>query len=110
MQAGERKIKVEFRTTKDRQDCDALIATLSLKSTANGAEFYVGVNETWTKLETSAKVGDTHLVERVVGYEAKSEGQRLSRELSMLSRDAVYERAVASVGRLIEVLQKAKQN
>ncbi|MCA1555484.1 MAG: hypothetical protein LC747_02220, partial [Acidobacteria bacterium] len=99
---------VEFRATEDRQDCDGLIATLSLKSGANGgAEFYVGVNETWTKLETSAKIGDTHLVERVVSYEAKSEGERLSRELSMLSRDAVYEQAVASVGGLIEVLQKS---
>jgi len=107
LQSGERKINVEFRATEDRQDCDGLIATLSLKSVTNDAEFYVGVNETWTKLETSAKIGDSHLVERVVSYEAKSEGQRLSRELSMLSRDAVYERAVASVGGLIEVLQKS---
>ena len=107
MRAGERKINVEFRATEDRQCCDGLIAKLSLKSGTSGAEFYVGVNETWTKLETSAKIGDSHLVERVVTYEAKSEGERLSRELSMLSRDAVYERAVAAVAGLIEVLQKS---
>jgi len=107
MRAGERKINVEFRATEDRQGSDGLIATLSLKSGASGAEFNVGVNETWTKLETSAKIGDAHMVKRVVSYEAKSEGERLSRELSMLSRDAVYERAVASVGGLVEVLQKS---
>jgi len=107
MQAGERKINIEFRATEDRQGCDGLIAMLSLKSGASGGEFHVGVNETWTKLETSAKIGDTHLVERVVSYEAKSEGERLSRELSMLSRDAVYERVVASVAGMIDVLQKS---
>lgn len=105
---GGRKINVEFRAAQDRQGCDGLIAKLSLKSGANGgAEFYVGVNEAGTKLETSAKIGDAHLVERVVSYEAKSEGERLSRELSLLSRDAVYERVVASVGELIQVLQKS---
>ncbi|HEV2882312.1 MAG TPA: glucose-6-phosphate dehydrogenase assembly protein OpcA [Pyrinomonadaceae bacterium] len=105
--SGERKIKVEFRPTADRQGCDGLIATLTLKTSATGAEFYVGINEGWTKLETSAKIGDARTVGRVVSYEAKSEGERLSRELSLLSRDEVYERAVASVGQLLEVLQKS---
>ena len=105
--ADGRGVNVEFRATEDRQGCDGLIARLSLKSSAMSAEFYVGVNETWTKLETSAKIGDGRSVDRVVSYEAKSEGARLSRELSMLSRDAVYERAVASVAKLIEALQKS---
>jgi glucose-6-phosphate dehydrogenase assembly protein OpcA len=105
--SGERKINVEFRPAADRQGCDGLIATLTLKTSATGAEFYVGVNEGWTKLETSAKIGEARAVGRVVSYEAKSEGARLSRELSMLSRDEVYERAVAAVGQLIEVLQKS---
>ncbi|HYP01992.1 MAG TPA: glucose-6-phosphate dehydrogenase assembly protein OpcA, partial [Pyrinomonadaceae bacterium] len=107
MRAGERTLKVELRATADRQGSDGLIATLTLKAESGGAEFYVGVNEEWTKLETSAKIGDVHTVGRVVSYEAKSEGERLSRELSMLSRDAVYEQAVASVGQLMEVLQKS---
>ncbi|HJR06127.1 MAG TPA: glucose-6-phosphate dehydrogenase assembly protein OpcA [Pyrinomonadaceae bacterium] len=107
MQAGERKLGVELRATADRQGSDSLIASLTLKSAAGGAEFYVGVNEEWTKLETSAKIGDMHTVGRVVGYEAKSEGERLSRELGMLSRDAIYEQTVASVGQLIEALQKS---
>jgi glucose-6-phosphate dehydrogenase assembly protein OpcA len=108
LQAGEgRKINVEFRAAVDRKGCDGLIATLTLKTAATNAEFFVGVNESWTKLETSAKIGDARSVGRVVTYEAKSEGERLSRELSMLSRDEVYERAVASAARLLEVLQKS---
>ncbi|HEV2799146.1 MAG TPA: glucose-6-phosphate dehydrogenase assembly protein OpcA [Pyrinomonadaceae bacterium] len=107
LQAGERRIKVEFRPATDRAGCDGYIATLTLKSSGTNAEFYAGVNEGWTKLETSAKLGEAHTVGRVVSYEAKSEGERLSRELSILSRDEVYERALASVGQLIEVLQKS---
>jgi glucose-6-phosphate dehydrogenase assembly protein OpcA len=107
MTAGERTLKVELRAREDRHDCDGLIAALTLKSEASGAEFFVGVNEEWTKLETSAKIGDAHTVGRVVTYEAKSEGQRLSRELGILSRDAIYEQAVASVGQLIEAMQKS---
>jgi glucose-6-phosphate dehydrogenase assembly protein OpcA len=107
MRAGERTLNVELRANDDRHGCDSLIASLTLKSAAGGAEFFVGVNEEWTKLETSAKIGDAHAVGRVVTYEAKSEGQRLSRELGMLSRDVIYEQALASVRQLVEALQKS---
>ncbi|HZH91104.1 MAG TPA: glucose-6-phosphate dehydrogenase assembly protein OpcA [Pyrinomonadaceae bacterium] len=107
MRAGERKLNVILRAADERQGCDGLVATLKLKCGATSAEFYVGVNEGWTKLETSARIGGAQTVGRVVSYEAKSEGQRLSRELNILSRDEVYEGAVACVGRLIEVLQKS---
>lgn len=107
MQAGERKFTLELGAKDDRHGCDGLIAGLTLKSGAGGGEFFVGVNEEWTKLETSAKIGDAHTVGRVVTYEAKSEGQRLSRELGMLSRDVIYEQTVASIAQLIEALQKS---
>jgi hypothetical protein len=42
-----------------------------------------------------------HTVGRVLGFEARSEGQRLSGELDILSRDEVYERAVASAARML---------
>lgn len=108
LQAGEgRRINVEFRPTADREGGDGHIATLALKTSATNAEFYVGVNEGWTKLETSARIDDARTVGRVLSYEAKSEGERLSRELSILGRDEVYERVVACVGQLIEVLRKS---
>ncbi|HKP73345.1 MAG TPA: OpcA/G6PD domain-containing protein, partial [Pyrinomonadaceae bacterium] len=102
---GGREIALEMRATADRHDCDGLIASLTLK--ASGAEFYAAVNQEWTKLETSAKIGDAQKVGRVVAYEAKSEGQRLSRELGLLTRDAVYEESVATASRLIEALKKS---
>lgn len=105
MRAGERKLNVVCRAAGDRHGCDGLVATLTIKCATTNAEFYVGVNEGWTKLETSARIGDAQTIGRVVSYEAKSEGQRLSRELNILSRDEIYERAVASAGQLIEVLQ-----
>jgi glucose-6-phosphate dehydrogenase assembly protein OpcA len=107
LEAGGRKLTVELRAKDDRHGCDGLIAGVTFKSGAGGAEFFAGVNEEWTKLETSAKIGDAHAVGRVVTYEAKSEGQRLSRELGMLSRDVIYEQTVASIAQLLEALQKS---
>jgi len=40
-------------------------------------------------------------------YEARSEGQRLSSELDFLTRDVIYEKAVALSARLIETAQIA---
>jgi glucose-6-phosphate dehydrogenase assembly protein OpcA len=65
------------------------------------AEFRAGFGAGGATLETSAKIGDALHVGRVVSYEAKSEGQRLSRELGILARDEVYERAVESATQLI---------
>ena len=68
---------------------------------SGAAEFYAGLGAGSGTLETSAKIGDELHVGRVVAYEAKTEGQRLSRELGILARDEVYEQAVASAARLI---------
>jgi glucose-6-phosphate dehydrogenase assembly protein OpcA len=65
------------------------------------SEFRAGWGAGGATLETSAKIGDELHVGRVVAYEAKSEGRRLSRELGILARDEVYEQAVACAARLI---------
>jgi glucose-6-phosphate dehydrogenase assembly protein OpcA len=65
------------------------------------AEFYASLGEGGATLKTSAKIGDALHIGRVVSYEAKSEGRRLSRELGILARDEVYERAVVGATRLI---------
>jgi hypothetical protein len=57
-------------------------------------------------LETSAHIGDAQKIGRVVAYEAKSEGERLSRELSLLSRDAVYEDTIAAIKELVGAMTK----
>jgi glucose-6-phosphate dehydrogenase assembly protein OpcA len=65
------------------------------------AEFQARVSRDWTKLETTARVGQAHEVGRILPYEARTEGQRLSRELALLSRDRVYEEAASFAARLI---------
>ena len=65
------------------------------------AEFQARMSRDWTRLETTARVGDSHEVGRILGYEARTEGQRLSRELALLSRDRVYEETAAFAARLI---------
>ncbi|MFL6229962.1 MAG: hypothetical protein ACJ741_14410, partial [Pyrinomonadaceae bacterium] len=64
-------------------------------------EFYARMDEGDSRLATSAKIGDALEVGRVLAYEAKTEGQRLSRELSILARDEVYEQAVLAATRFI---------
>jgi len=66
------------------------------------AEFHTRMSRDQTKLETGARVGGAQSVGRVVSYEARTEGERLSREMALLARDRIYEEAVAAVVRIIE--------
>ena len=60
------------------------------------------------KLATEARIGAERSVGRVVGYEMRSEAERLSRELAFLSRDAIYEAALARAAQLVAVVRKQK--
>ncbi len=99
--AGGRTIAVEFRARDDREGSDGMIAAITLTSSEGDAEFHVEVNQEWTKLETSARLGETRQVERVVSYEQKTEGERLSRELSLTMRDRIYESTVLAAAQLL---------
>ncbi|MGH9941330.1 MAG: glucose-6-phosphate dehydrogenase assembly protein OpcA [Pyrinomonadaceae bacterium] len=101
-----REIAVEFRARDDRHESDGMLASVTLKSALDGAEFYVAVNQEWTRLETEARVGDRRAVGRIVTYEQKTDGRRLSRELSLATRDRVYEAAVTSAASFIEALAR----
>lgn len=97
---GERRIRVELRAAGDVAGRDGMITSLTL-STAGSDEFHVALRSGAAKLETRATVGGGSSVGRVLGYEARSEGQRLSAELDILTRDALYERAVHFAARLV---------
>jgi hypothetical protein len=56
-------------------------------------------------LETKATIDGKQTIGRVLSYEGKSEGRRLSRELSLLKRDLVYEQALDSAAQLIEKMK-----
>jgi glucose-6-phosphate dehydrogenase assembly protein OpcA len=102
LDAGGRAINLELRAPGE--GADGALRHVVLRSASGAAEFYAMLDESGTRLETSAKIGDALSVGRVLGYEAKSEGQRLSREMSILARDEVYEQAVAFAAKLIAPL------
>ena len=96
-----REVEAVLAGTGDAAGRDGWLTSLTI-STAAGDEFYVELLPGDHKLRTGARLKDTgHTVGRVLGYEARSEGRRLSAELDILSRDLVYERAVASAARLL---------
>ncbi len=101
LKAGGRKVEAVLAATDDVAGRDGWLTSLTL-STAAGDEFYVELLLEERKLRTGARLkGVGHTVGRVLGYEARSEGQRLSGELDILCRDEVYERAVAAAARML---------
>jgi glucose-6-phosphate dehydrogenase assembly protein OpcA len=102
---GRRRIEVSLRAGEEAAGRDGMITSFAV-TTARGDEFYVGLRPDEAKLETGARFGDgSHTVSRVLGYEARTEGQRLSAELDLLGRDRLYERAVELAARMIETPQ-----
>jgi glucose-6-phosphate dehydrogenase assembly protein OpcA len=101
---GDRKIEAVLAATDDVAGRDGWLTSLTI-ATAAGDEFFVELLLEERRLRTGARLrGAGHACERVLGYEARTEGERLSAELDILSRDDVYERAVASAARLLAAL------
>jgi glucose-6-phosphate dehydrogenase assembly protein OpcA len=99
---GGHEFEAVLAATGDTAGRDGWLTSLTISTTA-GDEFYVKLLPGEHKLRTGACLKDVgHTVGRVLSYEARSEGQRLSAELDILSRDLVYERAVASAARMLE--------
>jgi hypothetical protein len=98
-------LEVSLRPTEDAAGRDGMIISLTLRA-EGGDEFHVVLRPNEAKLETGARVGGAHHeVPRVLGYEARSEGARLSAELDILARDVVYEKAVEFAARLLETVK-----
>ncbi|HEX5705755.1 MAG TPA: glucose-6-phosphate dehydrogenase assembly protein OpcA [Pyrinomonadaceae bacterium] len=100
---GGRNLSAELRPA-ERDECGGALRRFSIEG--DGAEFFVELKACGTKLETGTRIGvQERAVGRVLAYEAASEGRRLSRELSFLARDRVYEAAVAYAARLLDSLK-----
>jgi glucose-6-phosphate dehydrogenase assembly protein OpcA len=106
LRAGERKISIELRATLRSGQGDGMLVSLMLSAVEAGAEFHVAFSEDRKKLETEAKIDGQLAVGRVLSYEQKSEGRRLSRELFLLKRDRIYEQALATAAQLIEMMKQ----
>src|SRR5215212_9014702 len=99
-----REIEAVLAATEDVAGRDGWLTSLTI-STAAGDEFFVELLLEERRLRTGARLGGAgHACERVLGYEARTEGERLSAELDILSRDEVYEGAVAAAERLLAAL------
>jgi glucose-6-phosphate dehydrogenase assembly protein OpcA len=105
LRAGERAVRIEFSQTRRAGHGDGMLISLMLSATQAGAEFQVALSQDGKKLETEAKIDGQRTVGRVLSYEQKSEGRRLSRELALFKRDRIYEQALASVSQLIEMMK-----
>jgi glucose-6-phosphate dehydrogenase assembly protein OpcA len=98
---GGREVEVELTATDDVAGRDGWLTSLAI-STAAGDEFSVELLQGERRLRTGARLrGAGHTCERVLGYEARTEGERLSGELDILSKDVVYESAVGAAARLL---------
>ena len=104
LEAGGRTIRVALRPTSEAREEAGALARITLRSERTGAEFYALKTPDWTKLETSARIGGALTAGRVLAYEARTEGRRLTRELSLMARDRIYEEAVSAAAELIATL------
>jgi glucose-6-phosphate dehydrogenase assembly protein OpcA len=102
LRASGREIKVLMQPTEREGYADGILVSLTLSTKDASAEFSVAFSDDRKKLETEARVDGARTVGRVLSYEQKTEGQRLSRELSLLKRDFIYEQALAVAAQLIE--------
>jgi glucose-6-phosphate dehydrogenase assembly protein OpcA len=104
LSSGDREIVFSLIREQSLELNVGMISSFALSASREAADFLVALRAGATQLETEARVGAAHSVGRVLGYEMRSEAVRLSRELSFLSHDAVYEEAVAQAARLVEAI------
>ncbi len=101
---GGREVEAVLAATDDAAGRDGWLTSLTV-STEAGDEFFVELLLEERRLRTGARTrGGCHTCGRVLGYEARTEGERLSAELDILSRDEVYESAVSAAARLLAAL------
>jgi glucose-6-phosphate dehydrogenase assembly protein OpcA len=97
-----RGVEAVLSATDDVAGRDGWITSLTI-STASGDEFYVVLHMNERKLETGVRRGGRGDADvgRVLVYEARTEGERLSAELEILTRDVVYETSLALAARML---------
>ncbi len=108
LRAGDRSIALAFVRDETAGPDDVIISTVTLSAKNGAANFSVAKRTDGSKLETEAQIGSERSVGRVLAYEIRTEAAQLSRELAFLSRDAIYEAAVARVAQLVETIRNQK--
>jgi glucose-6-phosphate dehydrogenase assembly protein OpcA len=103
--APEGPVTIELRAMQDGQGEDGMLASLSLDTTNANASFTVSLSRDGKRLETGASLDGAQRAGRVLAYEQKTEGQRLSREFGLVARDVIYEEALAVAAQLAEAVK-----
>jgi glucose-6-phosphate dehydrogenase assembly protein OpcA len=98
---------IEMRAMEDEKGGDGMLASLTLHAASRGVSFSVALSRDGKRLETKACMNEAHVIGRVLAYEQKTEGQRLSREFGLLARDLVYEQTLAIAAQLIEAAARS---
>ncbi|MCI0488027.1 MAG: glucose-6-phosphate dehydrogenase assembly protein OpcA [Blastocatellia bacterium] len=105
LRAGERKVSVELVPTSDPAIKPRLIARVTLESAAEtAASFKVARSADGSRIETHVAIGEERHIQRVLGYDDRSESALIGRELEILGRDRVYEQAVISAGEMLNAI------
>lgn len=105
LSAAGRPIVVELAGTEDTKGHDGFIISITIKC-EDGNEFFVRLRPVGAKLETGARTGGEHTIGRVLNFESRTEGRRLSGELDILTRDKVFESAARFAARLLEAAER----
>ena len=89
LQAADRPLKLLLVRDQTAERHDRMISAITVSATAQSASFSVALRANGTRLETEAKIGSEQSLGRLLAYERRSDADRLSRELSFLSRDTL---------------------
>jgi glucose-6-phosphate dehydrogenase assembly protein OpcA len=103
LKCADRVVVVSFRQDKTSAPRDGMISSVTL-AVGDSADFSVMLRANGSQLETQAQIGDDHSVGRLLTYDVRSEADRLSRELSFFTRDAIFEAALTQAAQLVKVL------
>jgi glucose-6-phosphate dehydrogenase assembly protein OpcA len=101
LRADGRTIAFAFARDSSAGVSDGAISSVTVSAGGGAATFAVALHDGGARLATEARVGTTRSVGRVVGHAVRSDADRLCTELAILSRDAIYEAALARVGQLV---------
>jgi glucose-6-phosphate dehydrogenase assembly protein OpcA len=90
-----RPVKVELNQVRRPEMKPGRLAQIALESASNQAVFLVSRSENGLHIETQARLDEKVQPGRVLPVRNRTTAQLLSREMEILSRDIVYEEALA---------------
>jgi glucose-6-phosphate dehydrogenase assembly protein OpcA len=99
-----RQISVSLREVNTADSGNDELYDVKLAASNGSAQFSIACSRDRRRLSTEARIEGEVMAGRTLAYESRTEGQRLSNELSFLSRDQVFEDCISSVEQLIEAV------